>query len=44
MTIQANTGIRIIVMPGARIVNTVVMKLTDESSDAKPSICTPSAQ
>ena len=42
--IQANTGIRSSVIPGARIVNTVAMKLADDAMEATPSNCSPIAQ
>ena len=35
--IHTNTGIRSMVMPGARIVKTVAMKLADDAIDAMPS-------
>ncbi len=38
---QVNSGIFIHVMPGARMVNTVVMKLTPPSVDDAPSIIIP---
>ena len=44
VAIQANTGILIRVIPGARIVSTVVMKLTEDNTEARPSTCKPSAQ
>ncbi len=42
--IHTNTGIRISVMPGARIVRMVAMKFADEAIDATPSSCSPTAQ
>ncbi len=42
--IQTNTGIRSSVMPGARMLRMVTMKLNAEASEAMPSICRPTAQ
>ena len=39
--IQMNTGIRMKVMPGARMLMIVTMKLTAPASDATPRICKP---
>ena len=44
VAIQANTGIRIRLIPGARIASTVVMKLTDDSTEPRPRTTRPSAQ
>ncbi len=44
VAIQANTGIRINDIPGARNVRTVVMKFTDDSTEPRPSTCSPNAQ
>jgi hypothetical protein len=44
VVIQANTGIRISRIPLALMLNTVTMKLIAETSEASPSICSPSAQ
>jgi hypothetical protein len=44
VVIQANTGIRRSRIPLARMLNTVTRKLTDETSEARPRICRPSAQ
>ncbi len=40
--IQTNTGMRMRVMPGARMFRIVTMKFTAEASDAMPAICRPS--
>ncbi len=42
--IQANTGIRIIVIPGARMTKAVAMKLADDAIDAMPSNWSPTTQ
>ena len=42
--IQANIGMRISVMPGARMLMIVTKKLTAAASDAMPSIWRPSIQ
>ena len=39
--IQANTGIRSMVIPGARMVKAVAMKLTEEAIEATPSNWSP---
>ena len=44
IAIHTKTGIRISVMPGARIVRMVAMKLAEEAMDAIPSISRPNAQ
>ena len=41
--IQVNTGMRISVMPGARMLRMVTMKLTPPTSEAMPVICRPRA-
>ena len=43
-TIHTNTGIRIIVMPGARITKAVVMKFAEDAIEATPSNSNPTAQ
>jgi hypothetical protein len=42
--IQMNTGMRMRVMPGARMLTMVTMKLKPASMDAMPRICRPSIQ
>ena len=42
--IQANTGMRSIVIPGARMVNAVAMKLADAAIDEMPSVDRPIVQ
>ena len=42
--IQMKTGMRIRVMPGARMLTMVTMKLKPASMDAMPRICSPSIQ
>ena len=42
--IQTNIGIRIIVMPGARMLMMVTKKLTAAASEATPRICRPMTQ
>ena len=41
--IQVNTGIRNSDMPGARMFNTVTMRLTEPIKEAAPAICRPNA-
>ena len=41
--IHVNTGIFISVMPGARRLRHVTMRLMAEISDARPTICRPTA-
>ena len=40
--IQAKTGMRSSVIPGARMLKTVTMKLIAPARDAMPAICSPS--
>ena len=42
--IHVNTGIRISVMPGARMLSTVTIRLMAPTSEAMPVICRPRAQ
>ena len=42
--IHTNTGIRIIVMPGARMLSAVTMKLTAVATEPMPSMIRPTAQ
>ena len=42
-SIQVSTGMRISVMPGARMLRQVTMRFMDETSDAMPRICRPMA-
>ena len=42
--IQTNTGIRISVMPGARMFTMVTMKLNPAIREETPRICSPSIQ
>ncbi len=42
--IQVNTGIRMSVMPGARMLRTVVMRLTAPASEAMPAMIRPRFQ
>ena len=42
--IHTNTGIRIIVMPGARMLSAVTMKLTAVATEPMPSMIKPTAQ
>jgi hypothetical protein len=42
--IQVNTGIFMRVMPGARMLSTVVIRLTAPASEAKPAIMRPRFQ
>ena len=43
-TIHTKTGMRISVIPGARMLKMVVMKLTPAIIEAAPRICRPSSQ
>ena len=42
-SIQVSTGMRIKVMPGARMFRQVTIRLMDETSEARPRICRPMA-
>ena len=42
--IHTNTGMRISVMPGARMLRMVVMKFTPASTEEAPRICSPRTQ
>ena len=42
-SIQVSTGMRIRVMPGARMFRQVTIRLMDETSEARPRICRPMA-